>query len=263
MQESTTQLLNLSYFDLMIGFCLILISIGLSKWKDLRLEKDLLIAGLRTFLQLIGMGFLLKYVFESNHSVFILAFILIMLLVAVWTVVSKQTINKSGLSIIVGISLLASSGVTLFIVTQIIINIEPWFSPQYLIPIAGMILGNSMNGASLAIDRLDSDIKDKKDKIEALLCLGATSSQAGSKLIKSSMKAALIPMLNTMLVVGIVSIPGIMTGQILSGVSPLTAVKYQIIIMYMLAFSIILTSYIITTLRLRSYFTKYHQLKQI
>jgi len=124
-----------------------------------------------------------------------------------------------------------------------------------------MVIGNSINGASIAIDRLDSEIKDKKDKIEALLSLGATSLQAGSDIIKSSMKASLIPTINSMMVVGIVSFPGIMTGQILSGISPLTAVKYQIIIMYMIAFSVMLSSYIIINLRFKSYFTKYHQFR--
>lgn len=261
MDNNLNTLINLSFIDLFIGACLIFISVGLSRWKQLNLERDLIIAGIRTFVQLIGVGFILKYVFESKQSSLILFFILIMLVVAVWTVVKGQKSKSGNLSLIVTFSLLSSSGITVFIVTQIIINIEPWFSPQYLIPIAGMVIGNSINGASIAIDRLDSEIKDKKDKIEALLSLGATSLQAGSDIIKSSMKASLIPTINSMMVVGIVSFPGIMTGQILSGISPLTAVKYQIIIMYMIAFSVMLSSYIIINLRFKSYFTKYHQFR--
>ncbi len=254
-------LVDLSYVDLLIGASLVFISIGLSKWKELNLERDLIIASIRTFIQLIGVGFILKYVFESNSSAIILFFIIIMLIVAIWTVVKPQKYKSGNLSLIVTISLLSSSGITVFIVTQIIINIEPWFSPQYLIPIAGMVIGNSINGASIAIERLDSEIKDKKDKIEALLCLGASSNQAGAGIIKSSMKSSLIPTINSMMIVGIVSFPGIMTGQILSGISPFTAVKYQIIIMYMIAFSVMLCSYLIINFRFKSYFTKFHQFK--
>jgi putative ABC transport system permease protein len=117
-----------------------------------------------------------------------------------------------------------------------------------------------MNGATLAVERIDSEIRNKKSEIEACLALGATSKQAASSCIRAAMKASMIPTINSMMVVGIVSLPGIMTGQILSGISPLIAVKYQIIIMYMIAFSVASSSLILTHLRFRRYFTQDHQL---
>ncbi len=257
--EQNTSLIYLSYLDLILGFSLILIAAGLSKWKELKLEKDLIIASIRTFLQLIGVGFILKYVFESNNSILVLLFIFLMLTVAVFTVIRDKESIFSNLSIIISFALISSSGITVFIVTQIIINIDPWYSPQYLIPIAGMVIGNSINGASIAIDRLDSELREKKDKIEALLCLGAKSEQSCADIIRSSMLASLIPTINSMMIVGIVTFPGIMTGQILSGISPISAIKYQIIIMYMIAFSVTICSYLIINLRYKSYFSKDHQ----
>jgi len=98
-------LINISFIDLTIGACLIIISVGLSRWKELNLERDLIVASIRTFLQLIGVGFILKYVFESNRSSLILIFILIMLIVAVWTVVKGQKSKSGNLSLIVSFSL--------------------------------------------------------------------------------------------------------------------------------------------------------------
>lgn len=256
-------IIDLSYIDLLLGISLVIISIGLSKWKEFGLEKDLMIATIRTFLQLLGVGFLLKYIFELNDPILIFSFILIMCFIAITTVVRGSKKISADLSFIVTISIISSSGITVFIITQIIINIEPWFNPQYLIPLSGMVLGNCINGASLALDRFDSDIKEKKYDIEVLLALGATSYQACSRFVKSAMRASLLPTINSMMVVGIVSFPGIMTGQILSGISPATAVKYQIIIMYMIAFSVTLCSFILIRLRLNSHFTKDHQFKNI
>jgi putative ABC transport system permease protein len=119
-----------------------------------------------------------------------------------------------------------------------------------------------MNGATLAVERIDSEIDLRKPEIEAFLALGATAKQAAASCIRAAMKAAMIPTINSMMVVGIVSLPGMMTGQILSGTSPFIAVKYQIIIMYLIAFSVAVSAYILTKLRFRRYFTADHQLRE-
>jgi putative ABC transport system permease protein len=125
-----------------------------------------------------------------------------------------------------------------------------------------MVIGNSMNGSTLAIERIDSEIQLRKMEIEAYLALGATARQAAGNCLKAAMKAALIPTINSMMVVGIVALPGMMTGQILSGTSPIIAVKYQIIIMYMIALSVAISSFILVNLRFNRYFTSDHRLKE-
>ena len=154
------------------------------------------------------------------------------------------------------------TGLTLFIVVYVIIQVEPWYSPQYVIPIMGMILGNSMNGVALAIDRLTSEIREKREIIETRLSLGATSREAVSDIISSAVRAAMIPTINSLMTVGIVSLPGMMTGQILSGTSPIIAVKYQILVMYMIAASVMISSVLLVQRGYKQYFTAHHQFKE-
>jgi putative ABC transport system permease protein len=260
--ESQYTLIDLSYIDLAIGFGLMLLTAGFSKLKGLGMGRDLIISSIRTFIQLIAVGFLLKYIFTANNPYLIVLVVIVMLAVSILTVTWRLEKRTKDLPYIVGISMFLGTGLSVFILTQLLLNINPWYEPYYLIPIVGMIIGNSMTGATLAVERIDSEIKSRSAEIEAYLALGASSREAGSACVKSALKAAMIPTINTMMVVGIVSLPGMMTGQILSGTSPLTAVKYQIIIMYMIALSVGVTSLILTNLRFKRYFTPHHQLKE-
>jgi putative ABC transport system permease protein len=261
-EGSNYTLFDLSYLDLAIGLGLILIVAGLSRWQQLKLEGELVIAAARTCLQLLAVGYILKYIFILNHPFLIILVILVMIVVASRTVKGRQKKQTKELPYLVGFAMTVGSGISLFIATQIMLQIKPWYEPHYLIPLAGMVIGNSMNGATLAVERIDSEIEARKMEIEAYLALGATAKQAAGKCIRAAMKAAMIPTINSMMVVGIVSLPGMMTGQILSGTSPLIAVKYQIIIMYMIAFSVAVSSFILTKLRFRRYFTSDHQLRE-
>jgi putative ABC transport system permease protein len=262
METNNYTLIDLSYIDLAIGVGLVLIVAGLSRWQQLRLEGDLIVAAIRTFLQLLAVGYILKYIFAFDQWYLVVFALLVMIIVAVRTVTGRQKKHTKELPYLVGLAMTAGSGVTLFVAAQILLQIKPWYEPHYLIPLAGMVIGNSMNGSTLAIERIDSEIEARKMEIEAYLALGATARQAASACIRAAMKAAMIPTINSMMVVGIVSLPGMMTGQILSGTSPLIAVKYQIIIMYMIAFSVAVSSFILANLRFKRYFTADHQLRE-
>ncbi len=260
MEQFDYSLININTLDLIIGLGLILTAIGLSRWQKLMLEGELIVGAIRTLIQLIAIGYVLKYILALDNWYLILSFIALMIIVASITVTRRQKKPTKELPYLIGIALTAGSGVSVLVATQVILQIKPWYEPYYLIPLAGMVIGNSMNGATLAVERIDSEIKNKKMEIEAYLALGATAKKAASSCIKAAMRAAMIPTINSMMVVGIVSLPGMMTGQILSGTSPLVAVKYQIIVMYMIAFSVAVSSLILTTLRFRRYFTPDHQL---
>lgn len=262
MEATNYAIIDLSYLDLAISLGLILIVVGLSRWQQLKLEGDLVVATIRTFLQLLAVGYILKYIFALNEWYLVMLTLLVMIIVAARTVIGRQKKQTKELPYLVGFAITVGSGISVFVATQILIQIEPWYEPHYLIPLAGMVIGNSMNGATLAVERVDSEIEARKMEIEAYLALGATAKQAGEKSIRAAMKAAMIPTINSMMVVGIVSLPGMMTGQILSGTSPLIAVKYQIIIMYMIAFSVAASSFILANLRFRKYFTTDHQLRE-
>ncbi|HXG31405.1 MAG TPA: iron export ABC transporter permease subunit FetB [Thermodesulfobacteriota bacterium] len=262
METQYHRIIDLGYADLAIGLGLILVVSGLSRWEQLKLEGELIVGAGRTLLQLLAVGYILKYVFAFNEWYLTMLAILIMVVVASRTVTGRQRKRTKGLTYLVGFAMTTGSGISVFIATQVLLQIKPWYEPHYLIPIAGMVIGNSMNGATLAVERIDSEIEARRMEIEAYLALGATAKQAASSCIRSAMRAAMIPTINSMMVVGIVSLPGMMTGQILSGISPLIAVKYQIIIMYMIAFSVAASSFILAKLRFRRYFTTDHQLRE-
>ena len=120
------------------------------------------------------------------------------------------------------------------VVTSVIVQVKPWYTPQYFIPLGGMIISNSMNAITISLDRLFSDLRKQRDEVELALCLGATFQEATGTILRESIRAGMIPSINSMMTVGLASIPGMMTGQILSGVSPLVAVRYQIMVMCML-----------------------------
>jgi putative ABC transport system permease protein len=158
------------------------------------------------------------------------------------------------------VSLLISTLLTLGYAILVIIRPVQWFAPQYLIPLAGMVLGNSMNSASLAGERLRSLIQQNRREIETHLCLGATAKQAIAGYQKTAIHASLIPTLNQMMVVGIVSLPGMFTGQVLAGIDPLNAASYQILILFMIAFANLVTAILVTEGLYRHFFNEQMQL---
>jgi putative ABC transport system permease protein len=135
------------------------------------------------------------------------------------------------------LSILVSSFSVALIALTVVVRAEPWYTPQYLIPLLGMILGNSMNGVALSVDRLTQGIRDQKAIIETRLSLGHSWSEAVAHLRRDSMRSGMIPIINAMAAAGLVSLPGMMTGQILAGSPPVEAVKYQIMIMFLIAAS--------------------------
>jgi putative ABC transport system permease protein len=255
-------IIELTYLDLVIGIGLILIAIGLSVITQLRLEKDLIVGAVRTFVQLIAVGYVLNLVFSIEQWYVIIPVLLVMMGVAIHTIIGRQRYKFKKIVPIITFSLTIGTGITLFIVIVVIINVDPWYTPQYIIPIMGMILGNSMNGVALAAERLSSEIRDKRELIETRLSLGATSREAVSDIVASAVRAAMIPTVNSLMTVGIVSLPGMMTGQILAGTSPIVAVKYQVIVMYMIAAGVMISSVLIVYRGYKQFFTDYHQLRE-
>lgn len=254
-------LIDPSWVQLAAAAGLVLVAVGLSAGRRLGVERDLAVATVRTFVQLLAIGYILGFVFSRADPALIVGILLFMLAVAAWTVAGRQRRPTYALRVLVLGSLSTGCGLTLLLATEVILQIRPWYNPYYLIPLMGMVIGNSLNSATLAIERLESDVRSSRDQIEVLLALGATSRQAVAACVRNAMKAAMIPVINSMMVVGLVSLPGMMTGQILAGSAPLMAIKYQVLIMYMIAFSTAVSAFLLTTLRARAYFTAAHQLR--
>jgi putative ABC transport system permease protein len=254
---------TISLFDLLYASGLMVLLVALSLWEKLRLEKDLVVGTLRSFIQLYIVGAILIYIFRKNVAGLILLVLFIMLAAAAKIAVDRQTHRVRNLTGMVFVSLILSSGFTLFMLSIVIIRWKPtWYNPQYLIPIAGMVIGNAMNAAALAVERLQSEVRASRNVIEAHLALGATAYQACKTFIVRSIRASMIPSINTLMAVGIVQLPGMMTGQIISNVSPVQAVRYQLVILYGIAFTVGVASMIVVHLTYKSFFTSAQQLRE-
>ena len=239
---------------------LILIPIVISFQRKLGIEKDLLIGTVRTFIQLMIIGYVLKYIFNFKKWYFVLLMIAIMAIVAGYNAVKRQKTKIKGLFPIVTLSIFLGAGIAMATLILLILRVSPWYEPQYLIPISGMMLGNAMNATALAVDRLIGETRGRRWEIEAALALGASPIKAINPLLRDTASAAMMPTINAMMVVGIVQLPGMMTGQIIGGVAPEQSVRYQIIIMYMLATSVIVSCMTILYFFYRKLFTDDEQL---
>ena len=256
-----TDIIPLSYVDIGFAALFLLLPALLSMKQDMGFHADLIVGGLRCFAQLMAAGYLLKYIFAIN-TWYLMSGVLVMMLFIASYISTKRTPQPiPGLFRLTAFSIGVTSFLTLFFITLVIIRVEPWYEPRYLIPLAGMVIGNAMNGAALAAERLASEMRLRKQTIEVYLSLGATPGQASREAIRSTVKAALIPTINSLMSVGIVHLPGIMTGQILSGTSPTIAIRYQIVIMYMVVFVVTVTAILVTALAHRRYFTRRMQLQ--
>ncbi len=254
-------LIELDPIDLVWALGMMAIAIGLSSWQRLGLEFSLALATGRTIVQLLVVGYVLAIIFAINHPIPVLGILLVMLIIA--TITARNRIGKKIPQnvLIVFASLFFSTALTLGYTNLLIIQPATWYEPQYLIPLAGMVLGNALNGAAIAGERLVSTMSSSRLEIETHLSLGASPQQAVATYRKEAIRAGLIPTLNQMMVVGIVTLPGMMTGQLLSGIDPLNAVSYQILIMFMLAFANLITAVLVTQGLTRQFFNAQAQLQ--
>ncbi len=241
--------------DLLVASGLVLSAGLLSLLLRLGLERRLLWAASRTVVQLSLLGLVLTRVFASDSALLVLLILLVMTLVAGREAVSRSKYRYPHILLDTTLVMATTALLVGTVVTQVVIGVKPWYHPQYVIPLVGMILGNSLNGISLALDTFLDYLRERREEIELFLVFGARRSEALRIPIRHAVRRGLIPIVNAMSVAGIVSLPGIMTGQILAGVPPVQAVAYQILIMFMLAGSYSLGTILVTLLAGRALLT--------
>ncbi len=226
-------------------------------------EREIVISTVRMSLQLVIMGYVLAYILEVNHALLAIALLLLMQTFAVHNVLRRVNIPLGHVLVrAIAISVLAGTTITLLYFLVIVVGVQPWYETQYFVPIAGMLIGNSMTGASLGAERLIDGVKARKSQVEGALMLGATPSMAMRSVVSDAFAAAILPTINSMVGMGIVFLPGMMTGQILSGVSPLTAIEYQIAIMLGIVGSVALTVFVLLELGHKAFFNDRAQIRQ-
>lgn len=229
--------IDLSYWDLGFAALLGVGLAGLFRGMRLGISGALLVAGARMMIQLTLVGYVLRHLFEDGRPWLVGLVAVVMLGVASREILARQKRKLSGWrSWRLGAStLFVSSFATAVYALLVVVRPEPWFSPQYVIPILGMIVSNTMNAISLGMDRLTDAIYQNRNVIEQRLALGQSAQEAIGGYAKDCIRSGMTPVINSMATAGIVSIPGMMTGQILAGASPVEAVEYQIVIWFMIA----------------------------
>jgi len=241
---------SLDYADLAIAASLVLVNVAISRGFALGLERQMLVSAVRMVVQLSLVGIVLKLLFASLSPWFTLLTVLVMTGAASYEVLSRQDRRFAGWfmhGIGSGPMAIATTLVTLLALTTHIRH-DPWYDPRYIVPLVGIILGNVMSGVSLCLSGFLSAVTRERAAIEARLALGTDRLAALGPFVRRSLRAALIPIFNQMAAAGLITLPGMMTGQILAGMPPDEAVRYQILILFLLAggtgLAVLLTVYL-------------------
>jgi putative ABC transport system permease protein len=248
--------IHVSVGNVAATLALVGVAVAVSVWQRAALEADIGVAVFRSFIQLTAIGFVIKLIFEQNNLVFVFALIAVMVFFGALTARQRaRQVPHAFLPLLLALAF--AGGATLALVVALGV-----FKAQarYLVPVGGMVVGNSMTAAAVALNRLGDEVKSSRGQIEATLALGATSSQAMLPIIRRSLRSAMIPLIDSTKTTGLIFFPGTMVGMLLAGAQPIDAVRLQLILLYTLLGSVALAALLATTLAYRNFFTPAHQL---
>lgn len=237
---------------------LVAVAVALSLYERLDLERDIAIAVVRAFVQLAAIGYAINYIFGLESPVAVVLLLSGMVGFAAWTSARRARGVPHALPVAAGaIGVAAVATLGLLLLLQVIPA-----TARYLIPLGGMVIGNAMNTTSLTLARVRDDLAEQRLKVEAALALGATSRQAVSPILKTALRNAMLPLIDSTKTTGIIFLPGAMVGMIIApGADPLEAARLQIVVMYMLLGSVSIAAILAGLLSYRSFFTTRHQLR--
>ncbi|MCB9601071.1 MAG: iron export ABC transporter permease subunit FetB [Sandaracinus sp.] len=230
-----TQVVELSTLDLVGAASLVLVAGVTSLLLRLSLERQLLIGMVRATVQLLLVGFALRWIFGHVHWALTFGAASVMIVLATRAALQRASHTLAGAFLGSFVTLVLSAGVFAVLGSALFVGAEPWYHPRYLLPLLGMLLGNGLTGISLCLDSLLSTFAEDRERVELELALGATRWEAARDPVRRSVRRGIVPIVNAMMVAGVVSLPGMMTGQILSGTEPVEAVKYQLLILFLIA----------------------------
>ncbi len=249
-------------WQLVLALGFVLLAGGASLWLGLGLGRDLIVGTLRTFGQLFLMGYILVHVFQWRLGW--LTLLLFCGMIAFAAQIVSGRVRDRGIPVFwpVLFSMLVSYVLISYLVAGVVVQARPWWEPRIFLPLGGMVVGNSMNAMALSIERLFSEVKTRREEVEMLLSLGAEPGEATADMFRAAVRAGMIPSINSLMGVGLVFLPGMMTGQILGGADPLTAIKYQIVVMTMIVGATALGSVMAVGLARRRLFNRRMQLRE-
>ncbi|HET7578790.1 MAG TPA: iron export ABC transporter permease subunit FetB [Bacillales bacterium] len=254
-------ILHLEIWQLASAYVFVLLLLVLVKWRKIPREKEILISSIRMTIQLVIVGFILTYIFAHPNVWVSMLVVALMETFAIYNIYRRVKLDLSArLKKIIAFSMAVGTLVSLLYFDFVVIQFSPWFDPRYFIPIGGMVIGNSMTGITLGVNSLVEGMKTQRKTVEAALMLGATPKAACRRIVNHAFDTAILPTINSMVGMGIVFLPGMMTGQIISGTSPLTAIEYQIAIMLGIAGAVSLTVILFVQFGYKAFFNERSQL---
>lgn len=248
---------NLSISSLMISSLLVIVSLLFSYFQKLKLEKETLISVIRAIVQLIAVGYVLEFIFGLSNPAFTTLLVLIMTFNAAYNASKRGKGIKNGL-LISFVSIAVGAGLTLCV---LVLSGAIKYLPNQIIPISGMIISNAMVALGLCYRQLSADFKSRRDEVETKIALGADILPSSIEIIRDSIRTGMIPTIDSAKTLGIVSLPGMMTGLILAGTSPLQAIRYQIMVTFMLLSTTAISSFMACYLSYKGFFNSRKQLR--
>jgi putative ABC transport system permease protein len=255
------EVIDIQFWRMVAAYVFVVLVLFIVKKRGISREKEIIISTIRMTIQLILTGYILVYLFNNINPIFTIIVVVIMEIFAINNIWNNSKIKLSKqLKKIIAISMLFGTLLSLIYFLFVVINISPWYNPRYFIPTAGMLIGNSMTGISLGVTRLVDGMKTQKHQVESALMLGATPKIASKEIVDKAFDSAILPTINSMVGMGIIFLPGMMTGQILSGTSPLTAIEYQIAIMLGILGSVAFTVILFVQFGYKTFFNDQNQL---
>ena len=238
---------------------LVAVAVAVSAWQRADLERDIGIAVIRSFIQLTAIGYVIKFIFDQNNLGFVVALLAAMVLFGALTARSRaRKVPHAFWPLLIALALAAAATLGLVLALGV-------FNPQarYLVPVGGMVIGNAMTAAAVALNRLGDDVADSTNQIEATLALGATTTQAIGPIVRRSLRSGMIPLIDSTKTTGLIFFPGTMVGMLLAGAAPVDAVRLQLILLYILLGSVALGALTSVLLAYRNFFTPAQQLREL
>jgi putative ABC transport system permease protein len=249
---------DISLGEVAASLALVALAVAVSFWRRAELEQDLAVAVLRSFVQLTAIGYVIQAIFDSDSLWLVAALFAVMIGFGAFTANSRARAVPGALGPLV-LALTAAAAITLGLVLGLgVFEAEP----RYLVPVGGMVIGNSMTAAAVALNRLADEVRGQAPLIESILALGGTSRQAAAGLVTRSLRSGMIPLIDSTKTTGIVFFPGTMVGMLVAGAEPLDAVRLQLILLWILLGSVALAALIAVSLGYRGFFTPAHQLRE-
>jgi putative ABC transport system permease protein len=254
-----TAAIHVGIGDVVATLALVAIAVAVSIWERAAVERDIGIAVARSFIQLTAIGYVIKLIFEQDNLAFVVVLLAVMVVFGALTARHRaRHVPNAFWPLLIALSVAAAATLALVVALGVLEA-----KARFLVPVGGMVVGNSMTAAAVALNRLGDEVRGGREKIEATLALGATSSQAMLPLIRRSLRSGMIPLIDSTKTTGLIFFPGTMVGMLLAGAEPIDAVRLQLILLYTLLGSVALATLVGTALAYRNFFTPAHQLRDL